>query len=126
MLSIASARKQSFLLPNHPPAAAASSRAFLQEEIYSSSYAAAAYLESIKFPSDKKVYVVGEAGIEEELDLKGIAHVGGPADGEKTVELTPGRLLEHDHDVRLRGGGGILESGRDIGVGGIDCGGERS
>jgi len=30
------------------------------EEIYSSSYAAAAYLESIKFPQDKKVYVVGE------------------------------------------------------------------
>ena len=27
----------------------------LQEEIYSSSYAAAAYLESIKFPKDKKV-----------------------------------------------------------------------
>ena len=27
----------------------------LQEEIYSSSYAAAAYLESIKFPEDKKV-----------------------------------------------------------------------
>lgn len=27
----------------------------MQEEIYSSSYAAAAYLESIKFPKDKKV-----------------------------------------------------------------------
>lgn len=27
----------------------------LQEEIYSSSYAAAAYLESIDFPKDKKV-----------------------------------------------------------------------
>ena len=27
----------------------------LQEEIYSSSYAAAAYLEAIKFPEDKKV-----------------------------------------------------------------------
>ena len=32
----------------------------MQEEIYSSSYAAAAYLEHIKFPADKKVYVVGE------------------------------------------------------------------
>lgn len=30
------------------------------EEIYSSSYAAAAYLESIEFPANKKVYVVGE------------------------------------------------------------------
>ncbi|EFN52873.1 hypothetical protein CHLNCDRAFT_58743 [Chlorella variabilis] len=69
------------------------------EEIYSSSYAAAAYLESIQFPKDKKVYVVGEVGIQEELDLKGISHLGGPADADKRVELTPGMLLEHDHDV---------------------------
>lgn len=69
------------------------------EEIYSSSYAAAAYLESIRFPSNKKVYVVGEVGIQEELDLKGIKHIGGPADGDKRVELIPGMLLEHDHDV---------------------------
>ncbi len=34
-----------------------------QEEVYSSSYAAAAYLESIKF--SKKVYVIGEVGIQE-------------------------------------------------------------
>lgn len=33
----------------------------LQEEVYSSSYAAAAYLESINF--HKKVYVIGEDGI---------------------------------------------------------------
>lgn len=69
------------------------------EEIYSSSYAAAAYLESIDFPQDKKVYVVGEVGIQEELDLKGIKHIGGPADGDKKVELKPGTFLEHDHDV---------------------------
>jgi len=69
------------------------------EEIYSSSYAAAAYLESIKFPKDKKVYVVGEVGIQEELDLKGISHIGGPADADKKVELTPGMFLEHDHEV---------------------------
>ena len=69
------------------------------EEIYSSSYAAAAYLESISFPADKKVYIVGEVGIVEELELKGIAHVGGPADAGKVVELTPGMFLEHDHDV---------------------------
>ena len=69
------------------------------EEVYSSSYAAAAYLESISFPKDKKVYVVGEVGIQEELDLKGINHIGGPADADKKVELTPGMFLEHDHDV---------------------------
>ena len=39
------------------------------EEIFSSSFAAAAYLESTKFPKDKKVYVVGEVGIQQELDL---------------------------------------------------------
>lgn len=33
-------------------------------EIYSSSYAAAAYLESIQFAKEKKVYVVGEVGIQ--------------------------------------------------------------
>ncbi|PRW33118.1 phosphoglycolate phosphatase [Chlorella sorokiniana] len=69
------------------------------EEIYSSSYAAAAYLEAIEFPQDKKVYVVGEVGIQEELDLKGIAHIGGPADADKKVELKPGMLLEQDPDV---------------------------
>lgn len=190
----------------------------VQEEIYSSSYAAAAYLEAIDFPKDKKVYVVGEVGIQvrlavssviisgpvcalpstpaaaaappvwavgwgccachrlvrrmwrmggsrwsaarpaarrspasllltmlrlpwcncvllqeeldlrgitptphvspchyaacsvlmsffspsssqEELDLKGIAHIGGPADADKKVELKPGMLLEQDPDV---------------------------
>lgn len=35
-----------------------------QEEIYSSSYAAAAYLKSINFPQDKKVYIVGQEGIQ--------------------------------------------------------------
>lgn len=50
-------------------------------------------------PQDKKVYVVGEVGILEELDLKGIKHVGGPEDAGKKVELTPGMFLEHDHDV---------------------------
>jgi hypothetical protein len=37
--------------------------------------------------------------VQEELDLKGISHIGGPADADRKVELTPGMLLEHDHDV---------------------------
>ncbi len=36
---------------------------------------------------------------QEELDLKGIAHIGGPADADKKVELKPGMLLEQDPDV---------------------------
>ncbi|MEW5303398.1 MAG: hypothetical protein WDW36_006096 [Sanguina aurantia] len=67
------------------------------EEIYSSSYAAAAYLESINFK--KKVYVIGEVGIQEELDLKGIAHIGGPADGDRKVSLKAGEFMHHDPDV---------------------------
>lgn len=67
------------------------------EEIYSSSYAAAAYLESINF--NKKVYVIGETGILEELDLKGIQYMGGPEDADKKVKLAKGEYMEHDHDV---------------------------
>lgn len=33
--------------------------------------------EVLKFPKDKKVYVFGHEGIEEELDEVGIAHIGG-------------------------------------------------
>lgn len=67
------------------------------EEIFSSSFAAAAYFQSINMK--KKVYVVGEVGIQEELDLAGIAHIGGPADGEKKIDLSPGQFMEHDPDV---------------------------
>jgi len=67
------------------------------EEIYSSSYAAAAYLQSIKF--EKKVYLIGEVGICEELDLVGIPWIGGPEDTGKQIELKSGFFLEHDKDV---------------------------
>lgn len=53
------------------------------EEIYSSSFAAAAYLDSTHFPKNKKVYVVGEVGIGEELELLGYEHLGGPQDAGK-------------------------------------------
>lgn len=67
------------------------------EEIYSSSFAAAAYLQSLNF--NKKVYVVGETGILEELDLVGIKHLGGPADADKKVKLKAGEYMEHDPEV---------------------------
>ena len=48
------------------------------------------------------MYVVGDVGIEEELDLLGIQHLGGPSDGDKTVDLKPGYALPHDKDVRTQ------------------------
>eukprot|EP00053_Salpingoeca_punica_P011567 m.103019 g.103019 ORF g.103019 m.103019 type:complete len:299 (-) comp15707_c2_seq1:273-1169(-) len=48
------------------------------EEIYGSSYAAASYLASIDFAKrNKKVYVVGEQGIVDELTEKGFQCLGG-------------------------------------------------
>eukprot|EP00903_Cladosiphon_okamuranus_P014478 g13430.t1 len=70
------------------------------EEIFSSSFAAAAYLEQTRFrDTGKKVYIVGEVGIEEELDLIGVPHFGGPQDAGKVVELNPGYALPHDSNV---------------------------
>ncbi|KAK6144938.1 hypothetical protein DH2020_021758 [Rehmannia glutinosa] len=71
-----------------------------EEEIFASSFAAAAYLKSIDFPKDKKVYVVGEDGILKELELAGIQYLGGRyEDGEKKIELKPGYMMEHDENV---------------------------
>lgn len=67
------------------------------EEIFSSSFAAAAYLESIDFK--KKAYVVGEKGILEELDGVGVEYIGGEADAGKQVTLASGELMHHDPDV---------------------------
>ncbi|KAG5637660.1 hypothetical protein H0H81_003681 [Sphagnurus paluster] len=53
------------------------------DEIFGSAYAAAVYLSSVaQLPKDKKVYVIGQAGLEEELHEEGIAFLGGtdPAD----------------------------------------------
>ena len=46
-----------------------------------------------------QVYVVGEVGIIEELDLKGIQHIGGREDADKKIELKPGFALPHDVSV---------------------------
>ena len=68
-------------------------------EIYTSSYAAASYLQSIGFPRHKKAYVIGEVGIGQELRATGINHFGGAEDGDKSIELRPGAMVHHDPDV---------------------------
>jgi len=70
------------------------------EQIFSSSYAVAAYLEQTKFKDKlKKVYVVGESGIGDELDLLGIPWFGGHDDADKKPSMGPGGRVEHDHEV---------------------------
>ncbi|KAL0904687.1 hypothetical protein M5K25_026821 [Dendrobium thyrsiflorum] len=70
-----------------------------EEEIFSSSYAAAMFLKLNDFPRDKKVYVVGEEGILEELGLAGFTGIGGPDDGKKTIQLKSNFLFQHDKNV---------------------------
>ncbi|KAG9448537.1 hypothetical protein H6P81_008502 [Aristolochia fimbriata] len=70
-----------------------------EDEIFSSSFAAAMYLKSINFPPQKKVYVIGGEGILEELELAGFTGLGGPDDANKEAQLRPNCLFEHDKNV---------------------------
>ncbi|KVI01134.1 phosphoglycolate phosphatase 2 [Cynara cardunculus var. scolymus] len=70
-----------------------------EEEIFSSSFAAAMYLKVNKFPPEKKVYVIGGEGILEELKLAGFTGIGGPEDAKKIVQLKANTLFEHDKSV---------------------------
>lgn len=47
------------------------------------------------------MYIIGDVGIQEELDLLGIQHIGGPSDNDKVVQLKPGYAMPHDENVRL-------------------------
>ena len=70
------------------------------EEIFSSSFAAAAYLENTNFQATgKKVYVIGEIGICQELDLIGVPYIGGPDDAGKQPDMGPGGKMMVDPDV---------------------------
>ncbi|KAL8214760.1 hypothetical protein R6Q57_004209 [Mikania cordata] len=73
--------------------------AVTEDEIFTSSYAAAMYLKVNEFPTEKKVYVIGGEGILEELKLAGFTGLGGPEDGKKTVQLKTNTLFEHDKSV---------------------------
>lgn len=49
-----------------------------EDEVFSSAYATAAYLKDVlRLPTDRKAYVVGMNGLEDELDANGIQHIGG-------------------------------------------------
>lgn len=59
------------------------------DEIFCSAYSCAVYIKRvIKLPEDKKVYVIGESGIEEELRSEGVRFFGGADPAERT-EIQP-------------------------------------
>lgn len=69
------------------------------EEIFTSSFAAAMFLKLNNFSTEKKVYVVGEDGILEELKLAGFECFGGPEDGKKNITLEANFYFDHDKSV---------------------------
>ncbi|RUS28488.1 HAD-like domain-containing protein [Jimgerdemannia flammicorona] len=59
-----------------------------QDEMFSSAYAAAVYLKKVVgFPPEKKVYIIGQSGIQEELTAEGIQHSGAGDDNENMREM---------------------------------------
>lgn len=67
------------------------------EEMFGSAYAAASYLKNKRFT--KKVYVVGEEGIMDELAAVGIKAVGGPNDKAASIDFAGDPHLEVDKEI---------------------------
>jgi len=62
------------------------------DEVFGSAYAAAVYLSSVlKFPTDKRVYVIGMSGLEDELRSEGISFIGGTDPADNTLSV-PGEI----------------------------------
>ena len=72
-----------------------------ESEIFGSSYASAIYLSRVlRFPKSKKVYVLGERGMEEELEAEGISYVGGTAEEERAhFQETDYELIKPDDQI---------------------------
>ncbi|ODV76684.1 p-nitrophenyl phosphatase [Suhomyces tanzawaensis NRRL Y-17324] len=67
-----------------------------KDEVFGSSYASAVYIEKIlQLPKDKKVWVLGEAGIEKELQELGYTTIGG-TDPRLTAD---GVTFDPDHEL---------------------------
>ncbi|KAI9592208.1 4-nitrophenylphosphatase [Syncephalis fuscata] len=70
-----------------------------KEEIFGSAYAAAVYLRTvIDFPADKKVYVIGQSGICDELDNESIQH-NNPQDDATDVDWEQVEQIKPDPTV---------------------------
>ncbi|KAJ3047489.1 hypothetical protein HK097_011491, partial [Rhizophlyctis rosea] len=70
------------------------------DEIFSSAYAAAYYLShNLHFPKSKKVYVIGMAGVKDELASEGIGSVGGQDDNDNLEDMADIGTIKDDPDV---------------------------
>jgi 4-nitrophenyl phosphatase len=64
--------------------------------VFSSAFATASYLKHVlKFPQDKKVYIIGMEGIKHELEAEGIRSCG----GEEDSGLFDNELVADDEEV---------------------------
>ena len=84
----------------------------LQEEVFGSSYSAAIYISRILKlqPPKNKVYVLGETGVEQELDSENVPHIGGTDKSlqremmpEDYTSIADGSALDNDVAVVLTG-----------------------
>ncbi|KAL7750504.1 hypothetical protein RI367_004278 [Sorochytrium milnesiophthora] len=70
------------------------------DEIFGSSYSAAVYLKNVvRFPSDKKVYVIGQQGIVDELASVGIQSCGAEADKTPLNSLDDTQSIQPDPQI---------------------------
>ncbi|EJT45683.1 4-nitrophenylphosphatase [Trichosporon asahii var. asahii CBS 2479] len=84
-----------------------------ESEIFGSGYASAVYLSKVlKFPQDKCVYLLGEKGLEEELDSVGIKHKGGTDPADNVVLTSPPDFSSFEKDPSV---GAVLCS-MDFGI----------
>lgn len=84
----------------------------LQDEVFGSSYSAAVYINRIlNLPAPKnKVFVLGESGVEQELEAEGVPYIGGtdPAfrrdiEPEDFTNIANGSMLDPDVGIVLSG-----------------------
>lgn len=73
-----------------------------KDEIFGSAYSSAVYLSKVlNFPKDKKVLIVGEKGLEEELAEVGINYVGGTDPALNKVGPSDEDLAKLDYDPSI-------------------------
>ncbi|KAF9348771.1 hypothetical protein BGX34_002249 [Mortierella sp. NVP85] len=82
-----------------------------EEDIFSSAFATAVYLSTIvNFPSDKKVFVIGESGIVDELNDVGIQCKGHSEDNDAIMGHADFETIEDDPSI------GAVVCGFDINI----------